>query len=348
MLRRVLPAESTPLLGTLLDETFVLLALRLARDRTTAVERARLVEAAQRAYEDCDLFPPPGSNVVVDARRSPSRRGLHDIRLTWPSGFLPHCGKVRDDYLGHRANHVCKARLLTRRDTPLDAVIVLHGYASGRYELDARLLFVDWLIGRDLDVAQVTLPFHASRRDRCLRWPAFISSDPRFVIEAIRQSMHDIRCLHRELVRRGARSVGVVGMSLGGYLAALLATIEAQLAFVIPFVPLAALADVELATGRLPGTPTQRRALHRMLDDVYARVSPLARPPLIAGDRVAVLGASGDRITPIDHAARLAAHFGGRLVPFAGTHLLHPGLGSALAGIEPLVRPPYSSASRAS
>jgi pimeloyl-ACP methyl ester carboxylesterase len=65
------------------------------------------------------------------------------------------------------------------------------------------------------------------------------------------------------------------------------------------------------------------------LDAVHRVVSPLARPPRLANDRLLVLGAEADRITPLAHAQRLAAHFDAPLEVFAGGHILQFGRADA-------------------
>ncbi len=49
--------------------------------------------------------------------------------------------------------------------------------------------------------------------------------------------------------------VGVMGMSLGGYTAALLATVESGLSFCVPVIPLASLADFAREQGQLSAAP---------------------------------------------------------------------------------------------
>jgi hypothetical protein len=134
----------------------------------------------------------------------------------------------------------------------------------------------------------------------------------------------DARGLVGWLRARGAKAVGVVGMSLGGYCAALLATIEASLDFVVPFIPLADITDAVVSHEALRGlaidpeiqeASRQALAIHR----------PLARTPVVQGERVLVVGAEEDRITGPAHAERLAGHFGGSLAWFHGGHLLQFG-----------------------
>jgi dienelactone hydrolase len=178
------------------------------------------------------------------------------------------------------------------------------------------------------------LPFHAVRAAKDRRGPPpFPGADPRMTNEGFRQAMFDLRALVAFLKKaRGAPSVGVMGMSLGGYSTSLLATVERDLSFVVPIIPLASLADFAQEQGRL-GSGEEARMQHDALEEANRIVSPLARPSLVPSERVLVVAAASDRITPMSHAERLAKHFGSELVRFEGGHLLQFGRGEAFRTI---------------
>jgi predicted alpha/beta hydrolase family esterase len=120
---------------------------------------------------------------------------------------------------------------------------------------------------------------------------------------------------------RGAPSIGVMGMSLGGYTTALLATLNEGLSFAVPIIPLASIADFARDQCRL-GTGEKTELQHRALEAANAVVSPLSRPSLVPPERMLIVGAEADRITPIAHAERLAKHFGAPLLRVTGGHLM--------------------------
>jgi pimeloyl-ACP methyl ester carboxylesterase len=126
-------------------------------------------------------------------------------------------------------------------------------------------------------------------------------------------------------------------MSLGGYTSALLATVEPELAFSVPIIPLASIADFARAGGRLVGTEEQQLEQHAALEAAYRVVSPLGRPSRIDAERILVLGAEADRITPLAHARRLAAHFDARMEIFPGGHLLQFGRAEAFRAVARLL-----------
>src|SRR5204863_6028890 len=63
---------------------------------------------------------------------------------------------------------------------------------------------------------------------------AFGSWDVGRLNESVRQAVHDVDLIYRWLVAGGADTVGMVGLSLGGYLTALMAGLRPDLAFAIP------------------------------------------------------------------------------------------------------------------
>jgi len=189
--------------------------------------------------------------------------------------------------------------------------------------MEERVWPIDWLYERGLDIALVVLPFHAVRARRGS--PLFPSTDPWITAEGFRQAIHDLRSLLHFLMDRGSQAVGAMGMSLGGYTSSLLATIEEKLAFAVPLIPVASLADCARANGYMSGNAQQQQEQCAALERALFAVSPFARKPRVPSDRVLVLAASGDRITPVEHARRLAAHFQAPLKVFPGGHLLQFG-----------------------
>jgi len=112
-----------------------------------------------------------------------------------------------------------------------------------------------------------------------------------------------------------------MGMSLGGYSTALLATLEKDLAFAVPLIPLASIADFARDQGRL-GKGERAALQHAALEAANWVVSTLARPSLVSSDRMIIVSAEADRVTPLAHGQRLAAHFGAPLLRLPGGHLL--------------------------
>ena len=293
-------------------------------------ERAEALRNLRDRYKRPELlatpelfFPAPRAPLAKETAVRAFGRAGEVVDLKWDSGYALFAEDVAERYLRHEANRTVVARLVRHRDRPRPAVVLVHGYLGGNFALEERAWPLGWLFEAGLDVALAVLPMHGPRASGGR--PRFPSSDPRVTNEGFRQAVHDLRGLVCHLRARGAPAVGMMGMSLGGYTTALVATVEPDLAFAVPFIPLASIADFAREGGRYVGTVSQQAEQHRLLEEVHAVVSPLSRPPLVPPAGRLVVAGEADRITPADHARRIAEHFEAPLETFPGGHLLQFG-----------------------
>jgi len=236
-------------------------------------------------------------------------------------------GQLVDKYLRAHKNRNGHARWYRHAQGQRPTVVILHGYMVGEYAIEERMWPVQKLFDRGMDVVLSVLPFHGLRRSDTRGYlpPAFPSADPRFTIEGFRQLVFDHRALFDYLERMGAPSLGVMGVSLGGYGASLLSTLDTRLKLAVLFIPLAAIEDFAYAHGRLIGTSEQQDLQREAMRKANWPISPLTRPPVISGDQVVLIAGDGDHITGSSHSSKLASHFNAELSPFIGGHLLHFG-----------------------
>ena len=228
-----------------------------------------------------------------------------------PARFTPFDARTGERYLAHVPNRTAYARLYAKGGAR-PAVIAIHGYMGGHWAIEERAWPIRSLNRWGLDVALAVLPFHGVRARPGSGAPPFPGGDPRVTNEGFRQVVADLRSLAGILRARGATSVGVMGMSLGGYSTALFATLEADLAFAVPLIPLASVADFAREQGRL-GHGRERRSSSTRRSKRPTASS--ARSPVRASCPQSACSSrrpTGDRVTPIAHAERLAAHFGVR------------------------------------
>lgn len=110
---------------------------------------------------------------------------------------------------------------------------------------------------------------------------------------------------------QAATSVGVVGLSLGGYNASLLAALDSELACVVAGIPLT---DFTRAIFR-HGPPLHLQdATHHGVEEERARslsrvISPLDLEPRVPRERRYIFGATGDRLVPPDQVRDLWEHW---------------------------------------
>jgi pimeloyl-ACP methyl ester carboxylesterase len=322
--------------------TSILRTLRVnhvLRDMEDASVYAKLLDTG-RALE---FYPQPGKNLVFHERvsRSPSflPEGGKCVDLSWQSQFSPYNPCLGGRYLAHAANLVARARYFRHEGPARPTVVVVHGFAAERYGFNERLFQVRWLYERlGLDVVCFTLPFHGPRRARSSAYSGqrFVCDGMCWTAEAFRQTVLDFRALLNYLEdERGAPSVGVTGISLGGYTTALLASLEPRLAFAIPNVPIVSLPDVMLEwnpvglllkTAMLAARVPLQEVRHRM-----AVHSPLSFRPVIPKERLMIVGGVGDRLAPPKHARLLWEHWDRPTIHwFPGNHLIHLDQGAYL------------------
>jgi hypothetical protein len=210
---------------------------------------------------------------------------------------------------------------------PRGIVLALHGFTMGWPRIDAHVLMAARWFRLGFDVALMTLPFHGVRAGSGSRYSGeqFASWHAGRLNEAVRQSVHDAGIVLRWLVENRSAPIGVLGMSLGGYIAALLAACHRDLAFVIPVVPAVCLADLpvrlfKLSRGGRAGQPPPLSPLE--LRWAYRVHSPLSHQLVVPRARTLIIAARGDGITPAWQARRLWRHWGcPRAIWFSGGHV---------------------------
>ncbi len=201
-----------------------------------------------------------------------------------------------------------------------------------------------WLYKKGYDVLLVTLPFHGTRKERNHPYSGygFFADGFAHLNEAILQAVFDVRIWMDYLLERGAPSVGVSGLSLGGYITSALAAADERPSFVIPNSPVVSLFDMarewmpsgallDFARWRSGATLTELRhgvALH----------SPLSYEPKVPVERRLIIGGAGDRLTSPRFVRLLQKHWqGSELHWFPGNHVLHLEQGAYLRRMKQLM-----------
>ncbi len=295
-------------------------ALRAAAERNRS---EGVLESPARAHP----MPPALEKVELRRRELPGLPAAEWLRFE--SEFEPRDPEVRERYLACRPNRTTQALLWRHADGARPTLVVIHGYGMGRPALDARAFDVAWLhktLG--LDVALVTLPLHGARAAGRRSGAGFLDAHPLQTNCAFGQAIWDLRRLTGWLRREGTPAVGVFGMSLGGYTAALFASLERGLACVVPWVPAVSLPAL-LGASRSPAAQRQREALgvtDALLSEAWAAHEPLRQRPLVAPEGRLILAGACDRICTPDQTLALWEHWERPAIHwFEGSHLAHFG-----------------------
>jgi pimeloyl-ACP methyl ester carboxylesterase len=307
--------------------------------------RARLAALAA-AYGDGTLgtpsrfFPAPERPAVALAPVGDGPLGTRAIDLAWRSEYEPFLPAARELHARVVENHTARARWWTSgRGRP--AIVLLHGWAGGHPWITARAFAVPYWLRHGYDVAAFVLPYHGARAPGP-SGALFPSANPLRTNEAFGQAIFDLRALALELRARGASAVGVMGMSLGGYTAALWASISGApdpggVDFAVAMIPAVEMARIMWRLGE--ASPARRAAVRAGIDedllaDAFAVHAPMTRPARLPRERLAVIAGRGDRITPPDHAEALARHWGVEVTWFPGGHLAPVGRGETRRAVR--------------
>lgn len=311
--------------------------------------RARLVGLVA-AYSDGTLgapsrfFPAPAEPVVTLTPLGDGPLGTQVVDLRYPSDYEPFLPAAREPHLRVPENLTAHARWWTSgRGRP--TIVLLHGWAGGNHWVTARTFAVPYWLRHGYDVAAFVLPFHGARAPDTVRSGAlFPSPNPIRTNEGFGQAIFDLRGLVRFLRGRGAPAVGALGMSLGGYTAALWASVAGPddaasggIDFAVAMIPAVSMARLMWQHGE--HSPERLHAARAGITedlwiDAFAVHAPTTRPARVPRERLFVIAGRGDRITPPDHAEALAAHWGVGVRWFDGGHLAQIGRGDAIRDVR--------------
>jgi hypothetical protein len=283
---------------------------RIAADVRAAVDRNRehtSFELRERAY----LAPPPLEKLDVT---SVLLRGAGNAEhLRFASEFEAVDPEIRESFGKLQGNRTAHVHLWRSRAAPRPTLICLHGYRQGRAALDALAWDVRRLHTRlGLDVALFTLPLHGPRSQGWHSGAGFLDGHPLWTSAALAQAVWDLRRLSGWLRGQGAPMLGIAGFSLGGYAAALYASLEAGLASAVLLAPIVAL---DAFAWRLmpPAQRAETRAsglTEHLLQAAWHHHAPLALRPQVPHAARLVISGLADRLVPPLQAEALWEHWG--------------------------------------
>ncbi len=287
-----------------------------------------------RSTDVDSLFPAPPKDVSVRKRTIARLRyapAVTDVEsLSFISPYQVAWPAARDRFQAHSRNAIARAMHWRHDDGPRPTIIFVHGFTGSPYRFNSEFFQLPWFYRHGCDVVLAVLPFHGRRND--LTGPfdgsGLFSDGIATFNEAMLQSITDIRVIVDYLRSTGVERIGITGLSLGGYVTALMADVEERLHFAIPncavtdlgslldgWFPAAQLITTGLRLGRID------RDTHREAMRLH---SPLRLPARLPKERLFVIGGLADRLAPPEQSARLWDHWQRpRLHWFPGSHILH-------------------------
>ena len=319
----------------MLDEVVLSAAFALGlRARPPAESTSRAEEELTTAlglYEENGWLKDPSTYFAVPpALIDPElqRLSFRSLDYEWcrfQSGYEPHPGEPgRDRWLDHQGNRTAHAWVL-RHPRPRPWLVCVHGAAMGKAAIDLTCFRAAWLHHKlGLNVALTVLPGHGPRLAHGGSGARFPGDDALDTIHGFSQAVWDVRRLVTWIRSQGDDLVGVKGLSLGTYPAALMAALEPDLACVIAGVPVADFHELVVRNSPSSREPADRAAhLGEMAWQVHRVVCPLSMPSRVPHGRRFIYAGLADRLVhPRWHAFRLWTHWDRpRMHWYEGSHV---------------------------
>jgi hypothetical protein len=292
--------------------------LRSAPSESTLDRIDREVLAALEFYGDKGWLdqpegffaaPPPLTDVTV---RPVTSMGRSYQRIAFDSEYEPHAGEPgRERWLGYSGN-TREYGLLFRHRQPRPWLVCVHGAEMGRAALDP-VLFHAWHLYRDLglNVVLPVLPMHGPRARGLPKGAAFPSEDVLNDVHGAAHAVWDIRRLLSWIRSQQPDAlIGLNGISLGGLLTSLVASLDDGLTCAILGVPAVDLVEL---VGRHAGLSGHHRLRQTMMSakPIGRMASPLALTPRVPMRGRFIYAGIADRLVhPRDQVTRLWEHWG--------------------------------------
>jgi hypothetical protein len=258
--------------------------------------------------------------------RSARSRGSDFEHLSFESEYEPHREEPgRDRWLGYAKNRTAHAWVLRHSGPPRPWLVCIHGYQMGSPLVDLGA-FDPRVYHRKfgLNMLLPVLPLHGERKIGRRSGDGFLGGNAIDSVHAEAQAMWDIRRLLSWIRSQGPPSIGVLGLSLGGYTAALLASVEQGLDCAIPGIPATGFERLlfEHAHGAQARELRERGITPEVLFEVFRVVSPLVLEPKVDPEGRGIFGGVADRLVPPDQVLDLHEHWGRpRIAWYQGSHV---------------------------
>lgn len=253
--------------------------------------------------------PPVPTDVTI--RKFGSRNRTHE-RLSFDSGYTPHDGEPGTErWMSYTGNHREYALMLRHRE-PRPWLVCVHGTEMGRAGLDMTL-FRAWHLHEDLglNVILPVLPMHGPRAKGLPKGAVFPGEDVMDDVHGTAQAVWDVRRVIAWIrSQQPDARIGLNSISLGGYVAALVASLEDDLTCAILGVPPANLVEL---LGRHSGLAHDdpRHATLELAKPIGRMVSPLSLKPKVPQRGRFIYAGVADRIVhPREQVMQLWEHWG--------------------------------------
>lgn len=139
-----------------------------------------------------------------------------DLNFEWQNGWIAFPSGILTDTV---ENNLVRAKVTESRSTHQALIVFHHWNAGARYGQIAK-----FFTRRGITVVEIALPYHFERSRPASRYADYmLSPNLGRTIQSVRQAVLDGRKLIRIMEHRGYEQISVLGMSLGSWVAGLVA-----------------------------------------------------------------------------------------------------------------------------
>ncbi len=248
-------------------------------------------------------------------------------QVTWDSGYQLHAGEPgRERWLSREKNKTMHAYVMEHEGEARPWLICTHGFGMGTPLVNfngfsAKQLHDD--LG--LNLIFPCLPLHGPRGAGRMSGAEVLEPDYLNLVHTFTQAIWDVRRTIDWVRSRNPQGVGLYGISLGGYISALVSSLVSDLDCVIAAIPM-----VDLTTVARDNEPWLFRRYDRefevdweVIRAITHVVSPLSLTPKISRERRFICAGTADRVVRPNHARALWRHWDRPEIHwFSGSHVL--------------------------
>jgi len=293
---------------------------------STETHRAAMVFQDKGWIDDPGSYHPPPPPLLDPIIRPSRAAGMSVERLKFPSGWKPPAGVPgRQRWMQYQANTLGRATVLRHSSGARPWVMCIHGTGQGA-DTDLRSFRARHIYAElGCNVVLAILPLHGPRQAPKGVDARFPTLDVLDNVNGIAQAAWDVRRLLGWIRTQEPAGIGVLGVSLGGYIAALVAGLEREpLQCVLPIIPASDFPSLFVQQS----PPTLRQQMENCLEDsrlIHSVVSPLSFTPSTPVNARAIVGGLADKlIDPVDQVAPLWEHWDRpEILWYPGGHLGH-------------------------
>jgi dienelactone hydrolase len=266
--------------------------------------------------------PPPLESPSIEPAWHPSMRFEW---LSFESGYtVPATDPASERWSGYDRNQIAHAWVARHSGPERPWLICLHGLGTGGPYADFagfRTPMLHHELG--LNLLMPVLPLHGPRKPPALPVASLLSYDLLDAFHGVSQAVWDTRRLIQWARAQGATKIGVYGLSMGAYVAALLSGLE-NVDLVIAGIPLCDIPD--LFVHHAPVDQRQEAEDKGVLGvhtrELFELVSPLSVSPQTKVESRFIFAGSDDKVSTPEQAERLWEHWGQPDIRwFAGGHV---------------------------